>query len=90
MKIRKIGTIARIVLVMTSLAASVSNITATCRDAPDVIADDAGLSGIKPGEIRVSDTGSSIPQEELPLIFEPFYRVNKSRSRKMGGLVWLL
>ena len=33
----------------------------------------------------ISDTGGGIPEDELENIFEPFYRVNKSRSRKTGG-----
>lgn len=37
------------------------------------------------GKIRITDTGSGIPADELQQIFEPFYRVNKSRSRKTGG-----
>jgi Signal transduction histidine kinase len=37
------------------------------------------------GKIIISDTGSGIPSDELQQIFEPFYRVNKSRSRKTGG-----
>ena len=36
--------------------------------------------------LSVEDTGSGIPSELKERIFEPFFRVDKSRSRQLGGV----
>jgi two-component system sensor histidine kinase CpxA len=37
-------------------------------------------------ELRVSDEGPGVPEEDLERIFDPFFRVENSRSRETGGV----
>ena len=36
--------------------------------------------------LYIADTGCEIPEEYRESIFQPFFRVDKSRSRQMGGV----
>lgn len=40
---------------------------------------------LTPSVMTVTNTGTSIPEEDLPVLFTPFYRVEKSRNKATGG-----
>lgn len=40
---------------------------------------------LTPSALTVTNTGTSIPEEDLPMLFTPFYRVEKSRNKATGG-----
>ena len=54
----------------------------------DAASDPVRISAkLQPGQtvVQITDDGIGIPEEELAFIFEPFYRVDKSRSKDTGG-----
>ena len=36
--------------------------------------------------LHIADTGCGIPEEYRTSVFQPFFRVDKSRSRELGGV----
>ncbi|MGD8189152.1 ATP-binding protein [Brevibacillus ginsengisoli] len=43
------------------------------------------VKGDDPLYLEISDTGSGIPQEDLPFVFERFYKADKARTRGRAG-----
>ncbi|MDR3209614.1 MAG: cell wall metabolism sensor histidine kinase WalK [Oscillospiraceae bacterium] len=45
------------------------------------------FSGARDGHawVQISDTGIGIPEDDIPHVFDRFYRVDKARSRESGG-----
>ena len=37
-------------------------------------------------EVTVQDAGPGVPEESLPRLFDPFYRVERDRGRASGGV----
>ncbi len=70
-------------LLRTAVGNLIANAIAYNRDGGQVtvtLADDA--AGVR---LDVADTGLGIPAEDLPRIFERFYRADKARARREGG-----
>jgi signal transduction histidine kinase len=44
----------------------------------------AGMDGVE-AQVRVTNSGSEIPEADLPRVWERFFRVERSRDRASGG-----
>ncbi len=43
-------------------------------------------AGKEEAEVKIVDYGTGVPEQDLPHLFEPFYRVAKARERQTGGV----
>ncbi|HEX8966247.1 MAG TPA: ATP-binding protein, partial [Chloroflexota bacterium] len=71
----------RLVQVLTNLLSNALRYT----PAPGRVGIQVTYAGGGEVSIAVCDTGVGIAAEHLPHVFERFYRVDKSRSRALGG-----
>jgi signal transduction histidine kinase len=58
---------------------------AACPEPSGALSLSKGRRGDQWVEVSVRDTGAGIAAEDLPYVFERFYRADKSRSRATGG-----
>lgn len=59
--------------------------TSLCNANGEESPEEAGQTGGLWLQVSVSDTGIGIPAQELPRIFERFYKVDRARTRNAGG-----
>lgn len=72
---------ARIRILFKNIIANAVKYSNADGDPVTVTVEDTGEEAV----IQIRDYGFGIPERELPFIFEPFYRVDKSRSKGTGG-----
>lgn len=70
-------------LLLSMVMNLVENAMRASGDTPQVSVQITNKDGFT--QIIVSDKGCGIAEDQIPLITEPFYRVDKARSRKYGG-----